>query len=216
MMDDTLDSSEEQIEITEKDIFIKIWTSPRAVFKYINEHHYDKYVKVLLILSGISRAFDRTSSKNMGDNMSLWAIIATCVVFGGLLGWLTNYIYAALISWTGKWFKGQGDTTSILRVIAYALTPSVIALLLLIPPIGFYGIEMFRTDGHITSAGWIANIFDWGSIVAKAVLGICTVVFCVIGISEVQKLSIGKSILNLFLPALIIVVPIVLLVVILK
>jgi len=211
-MEEILDNNNESINLTDKDLFIKIWTTPRQVFKYINDNHYEKYVTVLLVLSGISRSFDRASIKNMGDKMSIWAILGLCIILGGLLGWISYYIYAALVSWTGKWLKGQGDTSSILRILSYAMIPSIIALLFLIPQIGIYGVEIFKEDGDITSASWISNILVYGSMFLEVVLGIWTLIFCVVGISEVQKLSIGKSILNLLLPILVILVPILIIV----
>tara|TARA_R110001632_G_scaffold82057_5_gene182302 strand:- start:771 stop:1418 length:648 start_codon:yes stop_codon:yes gene_type:complete len=201
---------------TDKQIFTKIWKSPRQVFKYVNDTKYDKYVYILLFFAGIARAFDRATMKDMGDNLSLWAIIGICVIGGGLLGWLAYYIYAALLSWTGKWLKGEGDTKSILRVLAYALIPSVLALVLLLPQIGVYGIEMFKSDGDISSAGLLPNILVYGTMILELILGIYTLVLCVIAISEVQKLSIGKSILNLILPVLIFAVPIILIALVLR
>lgn len=215
-MENILDSNDENLNLTYKDIFTKIWTSPRLVFKYINDNHYNKYVTVLLVLSGISRSFDRASMKNMGDTISLWAILGNCILLGGLLGWISYYIYAALLSWTGKWLNGQGNTSSILTILSYAMIPSIIALVFLIPQIGIYGVEIFKQDGDITSAGWISNVFVYGSMILEFILGIWTIVFCVVGISEVQKISIGKSILNLLLPGIVIVVPILILVLLFK
>ncbi len=215
-MEDNLGNNNESLNLTDKDLFTKIWITPRQVFKYINDNHYDKYVTLLLILSGISRSFDRASLKNMGDKVSIWAILGLCIFVGGLLGWISYYIYAALVSWTGKWLKGQGDTSSILRIFSYAMIPSIIALLFLIPQIGIYGVEIFKEDGDISSAGWISNIFVYGSMFLEVVLGIWTLIFCVVGISEVQKLSIGKSILNLLLPVLVILGPILIIVILFK
>jgi hypothetical protein len=129
---------------------------------------------------------------------------------------MSYYIYAALVSWTGKWLKGEGNTTSILRILSYAMLPSIVALVFLIPQIGIYGVEIFKEDGDITSAGWISNIFVYGSMFLEVVLGIWTLIFCVVGISEVQKLSIGKAILNLLLPILVFLVPILIIVLLFK
>jgi len=207
-MEDFLGSSQENNRLTDKDVFTKIWSSPRQIFKFINDKNYDQYMIVLLLLSGISRSFDRASMNNMGDKMSIWAIVGICILAGGLFGWLSYYIYAALMSWTGKWLNAKGDTDSILRMLSYAMLPSIISLIFLIPQIGIYGSEIFKADGDITSAGWLANIFVYGSIFLEFVLGIITIVFCVIGTSEVQKLSIWKSILNLLLPGIVIIVSI--------
>jgi hypothetical protein len=190
LMHSEVTNSEHPQALTDKEIFLNIWTSPRKVFKFINDNHYDKYVNGLLFFAGISRAFDRASLKNTGDNLSLWAILALCIIVGGLLGWISYYIYAALLGWTGKWINGQGDTKSILRIISYAMTPAIVALFFLIPQITIYGNEMFKSDGDIISAGVAANVFVYGSMILEFILGVWTMVFCIVGVSEVQKLSI--------------------------
>ena len=195
--------------ISEKKIFTKIWYSPRAVFKFINTYKYEKHVTILLVLGGISRAFDRASMKDMGDNFSIWGVIAFCVILGALFGWISYYIYSVLVSWTGKWLKGKGDSNSLLRVFAYALIPGIVSLLLLIPQIVIYENEIFKSNGDIFSKGIIANIIVYSAMFLELVLGIWSFVLCVIGVSEVQKFSIGKSILNLILPVLVIMVPII-------
>lgn len=208
-MNDITKTVEESQNLTDKEIFTKIWTSPRKAFAYINDTHHSKYVYVLLLFAGISSAFDRASMKDMGDEMSLWAILGLCIVLGGLLGWISYYTYAALINWTGKWLNGKGDTSSILLVLSYAMTPSIIALIFLIPQIGIYGNEIFKAEGDIFSAGLISNILVYISMILEFILGIWTIVLGVIAVSEVQKLSIGKSILNLLLPILVFAVPII-------
>jgi len=216
-MEDLLtDVPEEKFQLTDKEIFTKIWIYPRQVFKFLDETYYDKFVTILLVLSGISRTFDRASLNNMGDKMSLGGVIAFCIVAGGLLGWISFYIYSALLSWTGKWLNGQGNTKSILRMLAHAMLPTIVALIFLIPQIIIYGNEVFKSEGDIISAGLTSNIIVYGSMILEFILGVWTIILVVIGLSVVQKISIGKSILNLLLPILIILVPILLIVLLIK
>ncbi|MBP1618888.1 MAG: hypothetical protein H6Q14_2715 [Bacteroidetes bacterium] len=211
ILDENLQESKSELKISDKEIFTKIWTSPRLVFKYLNDNTYDKYVTILLVLGGITRAFDRASAKSLGDNMSLIAIFALCIVLGGLLGWIAYYIYAAILSWTGKWLNGQGNTKSLLRMIAHAMIPSIVALVLLIPQIVFLGNGAFQSNIDINGSGLVSIIIFYTTLLLEITLGIWTFVIFVIGISEVQKISIGKAILNLILSGLIILVPITLL-----
>jgi len=197
---------EQQEILSDKEIFTEIWTSPRKVFRYIDEKKYDKYVTILLVLSGIARALNRAVSNNLGDRMSIWVIIGICIIVGGLFGWLTYYIYAVLISWTGKWLKGEGNTDSIIRIISYAMIPSVLALVILFPQISIYGCEMVKFDINTISTDLFSIILFFLFAFLEFILGIWTIVLCVIGISEVQKFSIGKSILNLLMPGLILLV----------
>ncbi|CAD7810568.1 hypothetical protein CHRY9390_02201 [Chryseobacterium aquaeductus] len=195
--------------LSDQDIFTKIWTKPRKVFKFINDTQYEKYMYILLFFAGVARAFDRATSKNMGDNSSLLTIVLGAVVLGGALGWISYYIYAALLSWTGKWLNGVANTSSIFRMIAYAVFPSVLALIFLVPQMAIYGIDVFR-DADYTSAGTFGNVLFWTSAFIQIALSITTLVLMVIGLSEVQKFSVGKAILNLILPIAVIIVPILL------
>lgn len=196
----------------EKDILLKIWTKPREIFKFITENSIDKYSTVLLVLAGIARAFDKASQNNTGDTFPLFIIILFCITLGGLLGWVSFYIYGALLSWTGKWLKGQGNTDSIVRMLAHAMIPSIVSLLLLILQMVIIGNGIFQSTFNIFEHGLIATIIFYITLLCEIVLGIWTVVLAVIGLSEVQKLSIGNSILNMILPALVILVPIILII----
>lgn len=208
ILDETQQESKSEIKFSDNEIFIKIWTSPRLIFKFINDYKYDKFVTILLILAGMTRAFDRASSENMGDELPLIAILAICIFIGGVFGWLTYYIYAALMSWTGKWLNGQGNTSSLFRMTAHAMIPSIFGLILLIPQITLFGNGIFQSDLDIYSSGITSIIVFYSTLFLEITFGIWTLVLFVIGISEVQKLSIGKSILNMILPGLIILVPI--------
>jgi len=206
-------SEENKIDLSDKDIFTKIWTSPRLVFQFLNENYYDKNLYILMVLAGISSAFSRASDKNMGDDYSLLTVLAICIIFGGLLGWLSYYIYAALLSWTGKWISGEGDTNSLLRMISYAMLPGIASLVLVVPEIAMFGNEIFQSNIDIYSSGLLSAIVYFASSTIRLILGIWVIVLLVVGISEVQKLSIGMSILNMILPILVIVLPIALVIV---
>ncbi|MFY1047007.1 Yip1 family protein [Chryseobacterium sp. GP-SGM7] len=198
--------------LSDKDVFTKIWTDPRKVFRFINETRYEKYFYLLMFLAGVSSAFERASSKNMGDNSSLFSIVFGCVILGGALGWISYYIYAALMSWSGKWLNGVGNTSSIFRMMAYAMIPSILGLFFLFLQIAVYGVDYFTDFAGYLETNLVTNIVFWISFVIQMLLSLTTLVFMVIGLSEVQKFSIGKAILNLILPVLFIVVPIVLIV----
>ena len=145
----------------------------------------------LLIVAGISKAFDRASTTGMGDTLPLYGVITACVFSGLIFGWLTAYIYAALMSWTGRWISGEADTRSIMRVIAYASIPTIIAMIFLIPQVILYGDHVFRDEGDVVSDSMLQNVIYWGSVIMEVLLGIYSLVLHVIGISEVQEFGIG-------------------------
>ena len=187
----------------QKNVLLKVLTAPKQAFTFIHTYKYDKYVRVLLILTGISRAFDRASQSSSGDSSSLLTIVITSVFLGGLFGWIFYYIYGSLISWTGGWLKGKAVTDDIIRVIAYATLPIALSLLMLIPQITIYGVEVFKDEGDTNSGGILSNVVFYGSAICEVVLSLWSFILTIIGVSVVQNFSIGKAFLNVLLPILI-------------
>ena len=216
ILDENFQEEEQFIDLSDKEIFTKIWITPRLVFKFLEQKSYDKFVYLLLLLAGISNAFDRASSRNLGDMFSLIWIIGTCLISGALIGWITYYLYASLLSWTGKWLNGKGNTTSILRMLAHAMIPTIFALGLLIIQIATFGIGIFQSEIDIEIYGLFSIFIFYGTLSLEIIFGIWTLIIFIIGLSEIQKLSIGNSILNMILPVLIIFVPTVLIISLLK
>jgi hypothetical protein len=203
-MENSTDTLPEETILTDKDIFTKIWISPRMVFKSINDKRYNKFITVLLILGGIQSALNRAMNMNMGDRMNLISVLIVCVIGGGIFGFLCFYLFAVLLSWTGRWLKGKGNTKSLLRLISYALIPSMVVLFLMIIRIVLFGNDEFKSNVDLFDNGILFTIITLFSILVEIGIGVWTLVILVIGTSEVQKLSIGKAILNLILPVIVI------------
>ncbi len=210
ILDDELvkDEQQQKLVLSDKEIFSKIWFSPRIVFRFIEQNMYAKFGPVLLILAGISSALSRAASNGSGDTMSLWEVIAISIFFGGLLGWISYYIYAALLSWTGNWLKGQGDTKSLVRMLAHAAIPTIAGLVLIFAQIGVFGNSVFESYHFIDPTDLPLVAFYYLIASLEVVLGVWTMVLVIISISEVQKFSLGKAILNALLPIFVIAIPI--------
>ncbi|MGB3618481.1 MAG: hypothetical protein WBA12_10190 [Catalinimonas sp.] len=88
-------------------------------------------------------------------------------------------------------------------MISYALISSIVSLAFPMVQIGVYSIELFKAEGDITSGGIGPHVLFYGSVFLELAPGVCTIVLCVIGVSEVQGFGTGKSILNLLLPVLV-------------
>jgi hypothetical protein len=180
--------------------------SPRTVFKFSNDTNYNKLTTILLIFAGITSSLNIASVRNMGDYIPLWGVLIACVFGGAILGWISFYIYATLLSWTGKWLKGAGNTSSLLRMLSCAVISSLVIIFLFSIRIALYGNEVFQSNIDIVGKGaFTIGVYAFTAFVEIAIC-IWTLVFLVIGISEVQKLSIWKSILNLILPVIVLIV----------
>ena len=209
-MDDLLDEIEQTEKFTDQEIFTKIWTRPRAVLKFINEFKYDKFLYPLLAVIGITNSLDRAVERGLGHTFGLPSILFICLFLGGLLGWISYYIGAALISWTGKALDGEANTWTIFRVTAYASIPAIIVLILYTIQIICWGHDVFKINSDY-SIGFISHDVMFLVIaILELGLGIYGLVLTIIGISEVQKFGIGKAILNVLLVVALVMIPILL------
>ena len=208
MIERILEESENvSSDINHDNLLTKIWLKPTDTLKYILKNCPEKYVTILLVLGGIVRAIDRASNKDMGDNMSTAAVLGFAIILGGLFGWVTYYIYAWGMSVTGEWLSGKSEPSKFRTIIAWALIPSICSLILLVPEVIIFGDDLFKSEPINES---LFNTISW--IVFGLIeigLAIWSTVILVKGISLIQNFGIGKSILNMILPGLVIVIPIV-------
>ncbi|MBV1923632.1 MAG: YIP1 family protein [Flavobacteriaceae bacterium] len=184
-----------------------IWLKPTQTLKFILEHCPDKFVTGFLILGGVSRAIDRASNKSMGDTMDTWLVLTIAILAGGVFGWVSYYIYAWAMSYTGKWLKGKAESDKFKTILAWSLVPTIASLLLLVPELIIFGDDLFRSEISNNSDTFIYSYVFFALL--EVLLAIWSIVILVKGISIIQNFTIGKSILNMFLPGLVILIPII-------
>lgn len=191
------------MNLTDKDVFLKIWTQPRKVFRFINGTGYDNYFYLLLIVAGIISALQRRFDKGIEQDEVVSTIVMS-VVFGGLFGWIGTYIYSSLISFTGKWLDGTAKTHGILRTLAYANIPFVCSIFI-------HLIQLYLIKYNVLNTSFSENeqaVIHYGCIAVKAAFTLSTAVLYIIGIAEVQGFSILRAIFNLVSPILLFLIPI--------
>lgn len=195
----------EEVKFTDQEIFTKIWSNPKQILQYIHKYQYEKNMYIILILIGIVNSLDRASLKNMGDTRSLTEILFISIAIGGLLGWISFYIYSSLVSWTGSWLNGRGNQSSLYRIFTYSMMPAIFTLVFTLVQIVFFGKDTFTSSFDINLENYVLMIIYYSTSLISLGLSIFSLALCVIGTSIVQQFSIGKAILNLVLPVLILI-----------
>jgi len=198
--------SRRRLVLSDLDIFTRLWAQPRLVFAYLNEFQYDRFTFVLLVLASATAGLELAIATHMNKGMSFSFIISVSIVAGGISGTVVCYIFAAVASGIGEWFGGQASIISVVRVIAYGLFPFVIAFVFTTLKIILFDINLFREDFNVNNyAPELSAFYVICSLLQLALVG-GSILFIVIGISQVQRLPIGVAMLTLILPALILAV----------
>jgi len=201
-----MDILDQENLLDEKSLLITIWTKPKLTFDFILKYCPKKYVSFLLILSGIVNAVDQNYQHLTEQRSYSVIIVIIVIVISGIFGWISGYIYAALLSWTGGWIKGKANTDQFITVISWAMVPFICSLILLIPKLLIFGDDLFYIDIHEQS---LPKVVAYIIIkLVEALLSIWTLVITIKGIALIQNFNIKKAILNAILALLVIVVPI--------
>ncbi|MFO0913763.1 MAG: Yip1 family protein [Pirellulales bacterium] len=188
--------------------FRTIWTRPRDTVRQIIAVNPELHVVLLVCLAGIGESLDRSSGRNAGDQMPLWAIIGAACVGGPLGGLLSLWVGSHLIRISGKWIGGAASRQHIKTAIAWASVPAVFALPLWIPNLLLFGAEMFTEATPSLDAQPILWIPFLGIMFVEIVLSVWAFVLLCNTVAEVQGFrSAWRGFGNIVLAGAAIVVP---------
>ena len=172
----------------------EVWLHPRNTIKTILKYDPKYMVLPLAALVGIANnALDFESSDVIVGGSSFIG----SVLVAAILGIVSLYISGFLLSLTGRWIKGEANALKLRAAIAWSGVPVVASLILFIPL--FFALN--------SSAMGIIGV----SSIAVIILGVWSVILQVGMISEIQKFSIGKAILNIILAFIVILIPLLIL-----
>lgn len=185
-----------------KQIISGIWFSPRKTFQSINETKYTKYGYLILILLGLLVGIEKNTHQIIIDIHSFFIHNSIIIFFTSLITIISFIILAYILNWTGKLIDGQGSTSQILNMSTYAMIPAITAI-----PFMTLKILLFNNQGQELDQFLMNLTMDYKLIYFILeflifLLGLWSFILVIIGISELQKFSIFKAILNLIIPVL--------------
>jgi hypothetical protein len=201
----------EESEVIDSNLFAKIWLKPTATLTYILKNCPEKYMMILFIIGGTINAIEQAIERSYITEMPLLALLLIAAFAGAVLGWMGYFFYAWVLSWAGNWIGGKAEPSKFRTIIAWSLVPIISSSLLTLPGTIYVQYNMVFSDNYDIILSVVAIING----LLQIVFGIWSLIITVQGIRIVQNFSQGKAIVNLFLPGLVIGIPIIILVLIL-
>jgi hypothetical protein len=182
--------------------------NPKLCFTTIKDSNFDKYKFWLISLLGISVIFNSAISKSMGDQFGAFGIFLYILIFGPIFGTIFVYLLSGLISITGKWIKGQAKTNEVINIISIAAIPLILNIIVNIVFCILFGKSLFESSFNVNDFGTFSILIYKAGYFIGLILEIYYLILFVIGISVLQEFSILKSILNIFMAVLLLVISI--------
>ncbi|MXV51516.1 hypothetical protein GS399_11090 [Pedobacter sp. HMF7647] len=196
---------------TYKSVIAQLLFGPRKAFDVILRDNLNKYQLLFITLAGISNSFGRAIG--IGNSYTLPVKLIFIICTGILIGLIIPNILAATISFTGKWFGGAATPKQVLLVISFALIPVACFLGINIVRLLIFGGALFGSNFNAFNSGSVAGYFFLITHYIQAFLIVPYAILLFVGLSEAQGFPFWKSILNVLVACLLIVVPMMLMVV---
>lgn len=163
-----------------------IWFNPKGTMRSILDYFPKKYVHLLAILSGFTHV---VANPGFSWFNSLWYNILTWVGLAIFFGLVFLYIFGGLVKWTGGWLKGQATMTEVMSALAWSQIPVLV----------FFCLKI----GILAIVGWNAVNIVYSTI--GFVFEIWAFIILLCCLSEAQKFSFFRALINAILSFIIIV-----------
>ena len=185
--------------------WLSIWTSPKATIRRVVSENPNKSLWWLAAIYGFSSLMNTFQSASMGQAMGTAGLLILAVVLAPFWGWVCFSVWSAFVTWTGKWFKGQGNFKTIRAAYAWSCVPIALNIPLWLLMVALFGHQLFLNlpDSHLMPNGLVMFMFI--ILIVKMILTVWSLVIYLNALAEVQNFSILRAILNLVVSALILV-----------
>ena len=187
--------------------WFSMWLHPRRTIRQIVETNPERLVLSLAALGGVVEGLTNMASDSKGDDMSLRAILLASLIVGPIMGIVGLWVGGFLLRWTGGWIGGQADARRIRATLAWANVPLVWSLLLWIPAILLFGLELFTEATPVLDASAQLAGLHLVFSVGIGIISLWSFVAFLHALGEVQGFSAWRSLLNSFLALLVFLVP---------
>ena len=188
---------------------IRIWSDPRGTISDLTKSRPLYLFYPLAVIYGIvwnlNKIFQRGINPSRG--VGKYEILSINIVVGAIFGIVSIFIASYLLSWIGRLFGGLASPKNIRTVLAWSAAPQIplLFVILILAVVGPSDFLLRDGGGLFFAAGespWVFGVLLY--IGLGTVVGILWCVINVVGLSEVQGFTIGKSVVSLLLVGLIV------------
>ena len=188
--------------------WLYIWVRPRETIRQIVDVNPSYLVTPLAVIAGISQALDRAIGRSYGDDLPWYVLLPILLIFGGLGGIVSLYIFGAILRWVGSKLGGIATSEEVRAAIAWSNVPQIIILGLDFLYLLIYRSEAFTSETPRLDALLGQNLvfsllflaFGLALIVMTIMLGIWSLVILSKTLGEVHGFSTWRGLATYLIP----------------
>jgi hypothetical protein len=195
-------------DLEEVNPWTDIWIRPRQTIDWIVENNSGLLTTIILIyLGGVHFGIAQAELNDYGDRKEVLDILKSSILISGLGGLITYNIWIWAIDFCSSWFGGKGNFKKTQIAFAWAMVPMIAGLILALIGYALFEEDLFTRETPNINGSQFFTIALWTYGILEIILGVWHIALIVVTLSQVQKLSIMKSIFSILLAFVLVMLP---------
>lgn len=184
--------------------WLKIWVEPKATIRKIINYNPNFRLFFLSAIYGFVSLVSSSERFSLGLTMHFFWVLLLCLIIAPIWGYIVFSISSFFIYFIGKWLKGRAKFIEVRSAIAWSNVPMLVNIFMWILLFIIFGSDLFRDFPGAFVLTKAQKAFLFLILLSQLVISIWIIVLYVNALSEVQKFSIGKAILNILIAIVIV------------
>lgn len=186
--------------------WLEIWTEPRATIAQVVAENPKRSLWTLAWIYGFCSLMNLFQSIELGAVMGTAGILIVGALLAPFWGYLSLSVWSAFVALVGKWLKGQGTFQTVRAAYAWSSVPLLVNVPLWLLMAFLFGHQLFLSQPHAEVLPYAKVMVLFAILIAKVILAIWSLVIYINALSEVQKFSVLRAIVNLVLAGVVLIV----------
>ena len=186
--------------------WLSIWVQPKKTIRSIVNTNPRSRFAFLSAIYGLPVALNLAQSLSLAASVPAWAIIIGALVICTFLGMIGISISSWLLHIVGRWIGGKGNFLTVRAAVAWSNVPNIATILLWAVLLGCFGGQVFNKNfSQMHYIGYQAGVLFLIMLI-ETIVSIWGFIILLNTLAEVQGFSIWKSLLNILIPFVAVVV----------
>ena len=179
--------------------WLKMWVKPKTTIRKVVDYNPNFRLFWLSAIYGIVSLLSSSQSFALGHRFHFFLVLFLCLIVAPLWGYIVFSVSSFFIFLSGKWLKGSAKYKEVRSAIAWSNAPMIVNIFLWILLLSIFREDMLRDFPASFVFSKAQRVFLFLILLSQLVVSVWIIVLYINALSEVQRFSIGKAILNIFI-----------------
>ncbi|NGX49040.1 MAG: hypothetical protein K940chlam5_00636 [Candidatus Anoxychlamydiales bacterium] len=179
--------------------WLKMWVKPKTTIRKVVDYNPNFRLFWLSAIYGIVSLLSSSQSFALGHRFHFFLVLFLCLIVAPLWGYIVFSVSSFFIFLSGKWLKGSAKYKEVRSAIAWSNAPMIVNIFLWILLLSIFREDMLRDFPASFVFSKAQRVFLFLILLSQLVVSVWIIVLYINALSEVQRFSIGKAILNILI-----------------